>query len=406
MIQARVFLLIMDSLGIGASADAVDYGDQQANTLLHIVEECKFGRANKDGVRTGELKIPNLASLGIFHAMHERDPLSMDISHLNPPVGCYGHACEQSLGKDTPSGHWEIAGVPVLVPWGYFPDTPKCFPQNLIQELITRAKLPGVLAECHASGTEVIAHWGDEHVRTGKPIVYTSGDSVLQIAAHESSFGLQRLYDVCEIARELVDEYAVGRVIARPFTGSTGCFVRSGHRRDYSSLPPEKTLLDFLKTAGRAVVGIGKISDIFAHQGITQSLLAHGNMALFDTTLSAMDDLLPGSLLMTNFVDFDSSYGHRRDVIGYAHALEVFDARLPSLIAKLKPDDLLIISADHGCDPTFPGSDHTREDIPVLVYGHNLRARSIGKCSTFADIGQSIAHYLSITPLSHGVSFL
>jgi len=406
MKDSRVFLLIMDSFGIGASADAVNYGDQLANTLLHIFEACQSGNANKEGLRTGRLKIPNLADLGIYHAMAEREPFSMDVSMLSAPIGCYGHACEQSLGKDTPSGHWEMAGVPVLVPWGYFPNIPGCFPQSLMQDLITRAELPGVLAECHASGTEVIMQWGDEHLRTGKPIVYTSGDSVLQIAAHESEFGLQRLYDVCEIARELVDEYAVGRVIARPFTGTSGHFVRTGHRRDYSSLPPEKTLLDFLKTNGREVVGIGKIADIFAHQGITKTLLAHGNMALFDTTLDEMDSLSPGSLLLTNFVDFDSSYGHRRDVIGYAHALEVFDARLPSLIAKLKPNDLLIISADHGCDPTASGSDHTREDIPVLVYGHNLPARSIGKRATFADIGQSIAQHLKISPLSHGVSFL
>jgi phosphopentomutase len=243
-------------------------------------------------------------------------------------------------------------------------------------------------------------------MQTGKPIVYTSADSVFQIAAHEESFGLQRLYEVCEIARNLVDEYQIARVIARPFIGNQGAFKRTGNRKDYATLPPAKTLLDFLKAAGREVITIGKIADIYAHQGITQTIKADGNMALFDATLTAMKTAAPGSLVFTNFVDFDSSYGHRRDVVGYAHALEQFDARLPELYALLKPEDLVIITADPGCDPTFPGSDHTREHIPVLAYGPSLKSRFIGRRDTFADVGQSIAQHLGLENLSYGVSFL
>lgn len=270
---------------------------------------------------------------------------------------------------------------------------------------IQRAGLPGVLGEKHASGTTILEELGEEHMRSGKPIVYTSADSVFQIAAHEESFGLQRLYDICEIARTLVDEYQIGRVIARPFIGQPGAFKRTANRKDYATLPPAKTLLDYLKEAGREVIALGKIADIYAHQGITQVIKADSNMALFDATLTAMKTAPDGSLVFTNFVDFDSSYGHRRDVIGYAHALEEFDARLPELHALLKPDDLVIIAADHGCDPTFPGSDHTREHIPVLVHGPSLKSRFIGRRDTFADVGQSIAQHLGLENLSHGVSF-
>lgn len=406
MSNARVVVLLMDSLGVGESLDAPEYGDAGANTFGHIVELCRDGLADKQGLRKGPLHIPHLAQRGLYHAAVASSGLKMiDLSTLAPPVGLYGYAVEQSLGKDTPSGHWELMGVPVMYPWGYFDEIVPCFPPELIDELIHLAGLPGVLGQKHASGTDIIDELGEEHRLTLKPIVYTSADSVLQIAAHEEHFGLQRLYDVCEIARKLVDKYHVGRVIARPFVGTVGAFSRTGNRRDYSTLPPAKTLLDFLQQAGREVIAIGKTADIFAHQGITQTIHANGNMALFDATLQALDLAPAGSLIFTNFVDFDSSYGHRRNIPGYANALEQFDARLPELEIKLKPDDIVVIAADHGCDPTFPGSDHTREHIPVLVFGPNVEGRFIGRRDTFADVGQSLADALSIAPLLHGVSF-
>lgn len=403
----RVCILLMDSLGIGASLDAPHYGDAGANTFGHIHMACAEGKADKPSLRNGPLKIPNLARVGLYHSAISSSGIPLvDLSHLEKPTGYYGYAVEQSLGKDTPSGHWELAGVPVQFEWGYFPREIPCFPETLIQEFTQKANLPGVLGEKHASGTTIIEELGEEHIKTGKPILYTSADSVFQIAAHEDYFGLARLYEICEIARELVDKYNIGRVIARPFQGNAPSFFRTGNRRDYSTLPPEPTLLDRLKKEGREVIAIGKIADIFAHQGVTQTIKTSGNMALFDATLDAMKTATPGSLIFTNFVDFDSSYGHRRDVAGYAHALEAFDARLPELWSVLDEGDLVIISADHGCDPTFPGTDHTREHVPVLAFGLNVPSQFIGRRDSFADIGQSIAEYLDISILSHGISFL
>ena len=407
MHAGRVCILLMDSLGIGASLDAHRYGDEGANTFAHIAMACAQGLADKEGVRQGPLAIPNLARLGLYHAaLASSGTKVLDLGTLPTPTSYYGYAVEQSLGKDTPSGHWELAGVPVMFDWGYFPNTVPCFPDALIARFVELAKLPGVLGNKHASGTTIIDELGEAHLRTGKPIVYTSADSVFQIAAHEQYFGLERLYEISLIARELVDEYQIGRVIARPFVGEPGAFHRTGNRRDYATLPPESTLLDFLKDAGREVIAIGKVSDIYAHQGPTQSIKADGNSALFDATLAAMDTAPEGSLVFTNFVDFDSSFGHRRDIIGYAKALEDFDARLPELDAVLKPNDRVVIAADHGCDPTFPGSDHTREHIPVLFYGPGLGSQFIGRRDSFADIGQSIAEHLGIKSLMHGISFL
>lgn len=404
--EPRVCILLMDSFGVGASHDAARYGDEGANTFGHIVEACNQQRANKPGVREGALQIPNLARLGLYHALVASSGVQwVDLAALPQPIGYYGYAVEQSLGKDTPSGHWELAGVPVMFEWGYFPDTPFCFPKSLIDDLIKQARLPGVLGEKHASGTTILEELGELHIQTGKPIVYTSADSVFQIAAHEQHFGLDRLYDICEIARTLVDAYQIGRVIARPFIGESGHFKRTGNRRDYSTVPPAPTLLDDLKALGREVIAIGKIADIYAHSGPTQNIKADGNMALFDATLAAMKTAPAGSLVFTNFVDFDSSYGHRRDVAGYAHALEQFDARLPDLLAVLNPNDIVVIAADHGCDPTFPGSDHTREHIPVLMGGKNLKSHFVGRRDTFADIGQTIADYLSVPALKNGISF-
>jgi phosphopentomutase len=321
--------------------------------------------------------------------------------------GAYGYAAELSTGKDTPSGHWEMAGVPVLYDWGYFRDPVNTFPKPLLDKLVERGSLPGVLGNCHASGTEIIAQLGEEHVRTRKPIVYTSADSVFQIAAHEQTFGLKRLLDLCLIARELVDEYRIGRVIARPFVGTNARdFVRTGNRRDYAVPPPAPTVLDELVASGGQVIGIGKIPDIFAHQGISREVKATGNAALFDATLDAMATAPDRSIVFSNFVDFDMLYGHRRDVEGYATALEYFDSRMPALLGQLRAGDIAILSADHGCDPTWPGSDHTRENVPVLAFGPDVRAGSLGRRATMADIGQSLASHLGLPPMDYGTSFL
>jgi len=399
--MGRAIILLMDSFGIGATADAERFGDAGSNTLGSIARERSVSAA-------GPIKLPNLTRLGLMHAAMESAgefPAGADTD--TEVIGAYGFASELSTGKDTPSGHWEIAGVPVLFDWGYFTGKTDTFPPELLEMLIERADLPGVLGNCHASGTTIIAELGEEHVASGKPIVYTSADSVFQIACHEESFGLQRLYDLCDIARELVDEYKIGRVIARPFIGTNGGdFVRTGNRRDLTDPPPSPTLLDKLVDSGGEVISIGKIADIYAHQGITQKIKATGNAALFDATLEALSAAPDRSIVFTNFVDFDMLYGHRRDVDGYAEALEYFDNRLPEIYELMNDDDVLVICADHGCDPTWPGTDHTREHIPVLVYGAGVAAGSLGKRETFADIGQSLAGFFGLAPLEYGVSFL
>ncbi len=397
----RAIILVMDSFGIGATADADTFGDEGSDTFGSIARE----RAQS---ADGPLRLPNLARLGLFEASRESTGAYPEgASTAGEIIGAYGFAEELSSGKDTPSGHWEIAGVPVLFDWGYFTDRTDTFPPELIEKLVERADLPGVLGNCHASGTTIIAELGDEHVRTGKPIVYTSADSVFQIAAHEEAFGLQRLYDLCDIARELVDDYNIGRVIARPFVGDgPDNYVRTGNRRDLTTPPHSATVLDKLVAAGGEVISIGKIADIYANQGITKKIKASGNAALFDATLEALADAGDRSIVFTNFVDFDMLYGHRRDVAGYAAALEYFDRRLPELLECMRSDDLLIITADHGCDPTWEGSDHTREHIPVLAYGDELAAGSLGKRKTFADIGQSLASFFGLPPMDYGESFI
>jgi len=397
---------MLDSLGIGASDDAADFGDVGANTLGSIAKACAAGTANIN--RVGELTLPNLNKLGLGHACFESSgyfPQGLDQNVL--PMAKFGFAAEISTGKDTPSGHWEIAGAPVLYQWGYFTDKENSFPQKVIDELIERCDLPGVLGNCHGSGTDILMRLGEEHISSGKPIFYTSSDSVFQIAAHEETFGLEKLMALCEAARDVLDQYNIGRVIARPFVGdSKDNFMRTGNRRDLSVLPPSKTLLDFSKDAGNQVISIGKIADIYAQQGITQKIKATGLTDLFDATLKASNTAESESIIFTNFVDFDSSYGHRRDIAGYGAALEYFDSRLPEFIAQMAEDDLLVLTADHGCDPSWPGSDHTREHIPVIFYSPSMQGGSVGKRETFADIGQSIATYLGLSPLAYGKSFL
>ncbi|WP_226476056.1 phosphopentomutase [Pseudomonas sp. MWU16-30323] len=404
--MSKAIVLVLDSLGIGASADAALFGDSGADTLRHIAEACARGEA--DGpLRRGPLSLPNLGRLGLGAAAAASGdgPLPGDWGDA-APSGAFGHAREQSSGKDTPSGHWEMMGVPVLFDWGYFEKPVNSFPPQLLADLIEQAGLPGILGNCHASGTTVLDELGEAHIRSKQPICYTSADSVMQIAAHESHFGLEALYRVCEIARTLCDEYTVGRVIARPFTGEhAGEFRRTGNRRDYTVPPPSATLLDHLCEAGGTVHAVGKIGDIFAHRGISRLYKADGNDALFDATLKAYREAPDNSLVFANFVDFDMLYGHRRDLAGYAAALEAFDRRLPELLALMDPQTLLVISADHGCDPSRPGSDHTREHVPVLAYGAGVAAGWLGERDSFADIGQTLAAHLGLKPLAWGTSF-
>ncbi|WP_019564543.1 phosphopentomutase [Agrobacterium sp. 10MFCol1.1] len=406
--MARAFLLVLDSFGVGGAPDAEHYGDLGANTLGHIAEFCAAGAADRPGLRAGPLKLPNMSSLGLLEIARQS---SGDIpAGMEPPeriFGLHGSASEISKGKDTPSGHWEIAGTPVTFDWGYFPTEGDAFSPELVEAICTQADIPGILGNCHASGTEIIAKFGEEHIKSGKPICYTSSDSVFQIAAHETHFGLQRLVTLCETVRKLLDPLNIGRVIARPFIGETvATFERTGNRRDFSVPPPEPTLLDRLVEAGRKVHAIGKIGDIYAHKGVSRIIKANGNSALMDATLHAIDEAENGDLVFTNFVDFDMLYGHRRDVAGYAAALEAFDARIPEIHRKMAPGDIAILTADHGCDPTWRGTDHTRERVPIMAFGPGIRSRDVGIRSSYADIGESIAHHLGIEAGSHGRSFI
>ena len=402
----RAVLLILDSLGVGALPDAARVGDADADTLGHIALRCAQGGADVD--RRGPLQVPNLQRLGLgLAARLASGELPAGFAPDIGAIGAWGVGRELSTGKDTTSGHWEMMGVPMLDEWGYFRDRENSVPAPLLEALAARAGVPGWLGNRHASGTTILAELGEEHIRSGKPIVYTSADSVLQIAAHETSFGLERLFGLCEIARVLVDDYRIGRVIARPFVGDdAGSFRRSHNRHDYSMPPPAPTFLDRLCQVGGAVHGIGKIPDIFAHTGISHEVRAHGIDGLFDATLNTLTRCADNGMVFTNFVDFDSEYGHRRDVAGYAAALEYFDRRLPELLAALAPDDLLILSADHGNDPTWPGSDHTREHVPILAIGGGATPGGIGIRDSFADIGQSLAAHFGIAPLPYGRSFL
>ena len=387
----RAFLFILDSFGIGGAPDAAAFGDEGANTFGHICDHLA-------------LNVPHMASLGLGLAAKGasgRNPLS-EVKL----IGQYGHASEVSRGKDTITGHWEMAGVPLAFDWGYFPRTVPAFPEEFLRTLRERCGLPGFLSLAHASGTLAIEDFGEEHVRTGKPILYTSADSVVQIAAHELHFGLQRLYNVCKVARELSYPMNIGRVIARPFIGeSAKTFSRTVNRKDYAVAPPAPTLLDVLTKAGRDIVSVGKIGDIFAHSGTGREYKVAGNEAFMKTTLDHMDGLKDGGFLMTNFVDFDTEFGHRRDPAGYGMALEVFDAQLPRVFAKLREGDLLVLTADHGNDPTWKGTDHTREQIPVMTYMRGMTPGSFGHRKCFADIGQTIAAHLGVGPLGAGVAW-
>lgn len=397
--MSRAFILLLDSFGLGATPDAVTYGDVGANTFGHIAEWA---------AREGQpMSLPNLERLGLAAAAHKASgEWAAGFNQRDGFTGAWSAARERSTGKDTQSGHWEIAGVPVDFDWGYFPRTVPSFPKELTDKLQELTGVPGFLGNCHASGTDIINKHGDEHVATGKPILYTSSDSVFQIAAHEEHFGLDKLYAMCEAAYELVKPYNIGRVIARPFLGANGDYRRTSNRHDYAVPPPSKTLLDHVKEEGGEVVALGKISDIFAAQGVSRLVKGADNMALFDALLKVTDEVGDKSLTFVNFVDFDMLFGHRRDIKGYSNALHELDARLPEFIAKLKEGDMVVVTADHGCDPSWHGSDHTREHIPMIFFGPAVKPQELPISETFSDIGATLARHLGVTPLSNGTSLL
>ncbi|WP_420012903.1 phosphopentomutase [Tateyamaria sp.] len=388
--MARAFLVVMDSVGIGGAPDAGDYfnggvPDTGANTLGHIAEACAAGQANEG--RSGPLYLPHLERLGLWDAM------ALAAGETVAP-GPFGAATEVSRGKDTPSGHWELAGVPVPWDWHYFPDTQPAFPKDVVAAVCTAAGTSGILGNCHASGTEIIVRHGVAHIETGEPICYTSADSVFQIAAHEEHFGLDRLLRLCEAVAPMLHEMRVGRVIARPFIGTPGAFERTAHRRDYAIAPPAPVLSNWVQDAGHHVYGVGKVGDIFSMQGFDE-VRKGPDATLMEHLSDLVDTAEEGSLTFANFVEFDSLYGHRRDVAGYARHLEWFDAALSKVLARMRPDDMMVLTADHGNDPTWVGTDHTRERVPVLVSGgHESALGHLG----FVDVASIVARHLSVSP--------
>lgn len=396
--MSRAFLVVIDSVGIGGAPDADRFfngtvPDTGANTVGHIAAEMtKLGTP---------LNVPTLDDLGLGAAV--RLASGFDAPGLGAePVGAWGIATEVSPGKDTPSGHWELAGVPVPFEWHVFADKENSFPQDLIDRAADFCGTTDVLGNCHASGTDIIARLGEEHVKTGKPICYTSADSVFQIAAHEDTFGLQRLYDLCAHMAPVLHEMKVGRVIARPFVGDVGAFQRTSNRKDIAIAPPSPTLCDWVSGAGRKVYGVGKIGDIFSMRGIDEVRKGRDGV-LMGHLSDLVDEAADGSLTFANFVEFDSEFGHRRNVAGYAAHLEWFSAKLSEILPRLGADDLLVVTADHGNDPTWIGTDHTRERVPVLMYG--IGARELGEMS-FADVGASVAAHLGVPSQGPGKSVL
>jgi phosphopentomutase len=381
----RITLIVLDGAGIGAMPDAPEWGDAGSDTFGHICE-------------SRQLHLPNLQKLGLGNIR----PLA-GVSALDNPRGGYGKCALKSNGKDTTTGHWEMAGI---VLERAFPTYPNGFPQTVIDEFIAKTGVPGVLGNIPASGTEIIKQLGEEHVNTKKPIVYTSADSVFQIAAHEEVILLDRLYEICEIARGMLrGEHEVGRVIARPFLGQPGAFYRTENRHDYAVPPPRQNLLPLLSDNGLDVVSIGKIASIYDSQGVTQDLTARNNQQSIDQTIKALNDGTRG-LIFSNLVDFDMLYGHRRDTEGYARALEHFDSRWPEIEGAMNDGDLLMITADHGNDPTYPGTDHTREYAPLIVYGKKAKIGvNLGTRESLSDIGNTIAENFGLT-LNAGSSFL
>ncbi|MFN4158657.1 MAG: phosphopentomutase [Gemmobacter sp.] len=398
--MTRAFLIVMDSVGAGGAPDAADYGDAGANTLAHIALACAQGRA--DAGRSGPLRLPVLDALGLSAAVRLASGAGMPGLGA-VPQGRWGAATEVSRGKDTPSGHWELAGVPVPWDWTYFPREVPAFPADLMAEVAALAGAGGTLGNCHASGVPIIEALGEAHLRSGWPICYTSADSVFQIAAHEEAFGLDRLWALCAAVAPRLHAMRVGRVIARPFTGAPDAFRRTGNRRDYAMDPPAPTILDRAQAAGRMTHGVGKIGDIFAHRGVGRDWKGQSDLDLSAHLLTLAEEAEEGSLTFANFVEFDSLYGHRRDVAGYARALEWFDGVAGAFLARLRPGDLAIFTADHGNDPTAPGTDHTRERVPVLIQGAG--AGLLGHVA-FADVAETIAAHLGLPPAGPGRTLL
>ena len=391
----RGIWIVMDAVGIGGAPDANLFGDLGADTFGNIVKACATGMANVG--RQGNLDVPNLASLGIYAAHEEANSNTENLTTIKSKNQSYAAATEISRGKDTPSGHWELAGVPVNWDWKYFQDKENSLPSDVLKQIIKVTGLSGILGNCHASGTEIIKEFGDKHVDTLHPIFYTSADSVVQIACHEEHFGLEKLYHLCQVSAEEFHPMMVGRVIARPFLGdSSSGFYRTNNRKDYTIAPPKPTICEHLINDGRICHGIGKISDIFANKGISTSISGMDDDRLFDEMLNLIVHVNDGDLIFANFVEFDSVYGHRRDVVGFALALERFDKKIGKLLRVIKPNDFLIITADHGNDPTFRGSDHTRERVPVLMRGNYAKNGNHGKVF-FSDVGATMASYLGIT---------
>ncbi|NOX72730.1 MAG: phosphopentomutase [Alphaproteobacteria bacterium] len=399
--MARVFLTVLDSVGCGGAPDAADFGDAGSNTLGHIVRACAEGRADEG--RHGPIHLPNLDALGLGAAI--RLASGIETPGLEAiPTGRWGAATEVSKGKDTPSGHWEMSGLPVPWDWHYFPKAEPAFPADVVARVCELAGVEGILGNCHASGIPIIEKHAVEHIRTGWPICYTSADSVFQIAAHEDHFGLTRLLDLCRDLAPMLHGMKVGRVIARPFVGDEKAgFSRTPNRRDFAIEPPFDTLCDYVDLAGGKVYSVGKINDIFSGRGISEHFKGKGDASLFDHLVGLMAAADDGALVFSNFVEFDTLYGHQRDVSGYARALEWFDARLPELLSGMRADDLMIFTADHGNDPTWQGTDHTRERVPVLMAG--VGAGTLGQCA-FADIGASAAAHLGVAFGPAGKSLL
>ena len=397
--MGRAFVIVMDSVGCGGAPDAADFGDAGANTLGHIAAACAAGRADQG--RAGPLRVPHLDGLGLSAAVRLASGAVM--AGTDRPTGRWGAATEVSRGKDTPSGHWELAGVPVPWDWTYFPDTVPAFSPDLVALVCRLAGTDGILGNCHASGVPIIAEHCEAHLRTGWPICYTSADSVFQIAAHEEAFGLERLLKLCADLAPHLHAIKVGRVIARPFTGGPGNFKRTPNRHDYAIAPPAPTLLDWVAGAGRATHAVGKIGDIFSMRGIGALHKGKSDADLFDHLDRLAAEAEDGSLTFANFVEFDSLYGHPRDVAGYARALEWFDARAGAFLARFRAGDLAIFSADHGNDPTWAGTDHTRERVPVLCAG--VGAGSLGQVA-FVDVAASVASHLGVPSQGPGRSFL
>ncbi len=380
----RTVIIVLDGVGVGHAPDAEKYGDLGAQTIQHIAE------------KLGGLFLRNMWRLGLANIF----PIE-GMSRNPSPVGAYTHMVEQSAGKDSTSGHWELGGLIVEKP---FPTYPNGFPPEIIEEFERRIGRK-VLGNKPASGTVIIQELGEEHLKTGYPIVYTSADSVFQIAAHEEIVPVEQLYEWCRIAREiLTGEHAVARVIARPFVGKPGNFVRTPRRHDFSLPPFDKTMLDLAKENGYPVVAVGKIYDLYAGQGITQHFSTTDNTDGIRRTIEQIRDKKDG-ILMTNLVDFDMKYGHRRNVVGFAAALREFDDALPEIMESLAPDDILFITADHGNDPTHRGTDHTREQVPLLVYGKSVKPTDLGERKTFADLGATVAEILGTRPTKNGTSF-